>query len=447
MRFSALAIATVLACVSAGKVLKLEFTRDTIPNPQKQKKVVLPHGDEVHLSLPLTNDIVLYSAKIQIGTPEQEFLVQIDTGSSDLWVYDVDDVCNGGGCAVNGLFLTNQSSTFKELLPGQFAIGYGDNTYALGDWVEDTVTIEGVKIPKQQLGLAKNTTATPAILGIGLEGLESAQQEYTNVPRSLFDNGDIGSYTYSLFLNSLDATQGSVLFGGLDKSHFSGTLQTVPLISGNAFWITLSSVDVKSETNDKSTNALDVPGQVLLDSGTTLTYLPQQTYDTILEAWDIDVDNWYGPVLPQNKFEELKDAYLEYNLQGIVIKVSAQQLFSPVQSADDDPNVPYASYPNGQTAYGLLIQPNNGTEGLILGDSFLRSAYVIYDLPNLEVSLAQADYSGAESDIVPIEPGVGQVPGATPVSDWHSIYHSVPITTTVDYQPTTYLLQPQPTFT
>ncbi|AOW06956.1 YALI0F10549p [Yarrowia lipolytica CLIB122] len=443
MKFSILALTTLLAAVSAGKVIQLDFVRTTSSSPIRQKKITLPKGLKVDLAIPVENDLVLYSAKVQVGSPEQEFVVQVDTGSSDLWLYDSSDLCIGGGCKQYGLFNTNASSTFKDILPGKFGISYGDGSYAKGDWAEDTVTIQGVKIPKQQFGLAKNTTATPAILGIGLTGLEAAEKEYNNVPKSLYLNGDIGSYTYSLYLDDLEATQGSILFGGIDKSHFSGPLKTVPLISSYAFWVTLSRLDIKSETRNKTVNALDVPGQVLLDSGTTLTYLPTISYETILQDWGIDIDPDYGAIVPEYKLQKLQDEYLEYNLQGAKIKVSAAQLFAPAYTGDDLNTV--AIYPNGQKAYGFLVAPNgNSTEGLILGDSFLRSAYVVYDLPNLQISLAQADYSGGAPQIEPIDPGLNAVPGATPVRDWGAVYSNVPISTSVNYTPTTYTLSPRP---
>ncbi|KAG5362181.1 putative aspartic-type endopeptidase opsB [Yarrowia sp. C11] len=412
---------------------------------------MLPHGAKVDLTIPLENDLVFYSAKIQVGTPAQEFLVLVDTGSSDLWIYDTADVCNGvtgpkSDCVQYGLFNTSASSTYHELIPNNFSIGYGDGTYAKGDWGEDTVYIEGVPIPKQQFGLAKNTTSTPAILGIGLTPLEAADKEYINIPKSLFLNGDIGSYTYSLYLDDLEATQGSLLFGGIDKSHFSGPLKTVPLISYYAFWCTLSSLDIKSEkskSKKNTVNALNVPGAVLLDSGTTLTYLPEITLTTIMKTWNVDNDPDYGPVIPEYRLKELQDEYLEYNLQGAKIKVSASSLFMPAYTGDDLNTI--AVYPNGQKAYNLLLTSSgNDTDGLILGDSFLRSAYVVYDLPNLQISIAQADYSGGPPQIEAIDPGLNAVPGATPVRAWADTYHKVPIPTTVSYTPTTFTLSPRP---
>ena len=59
----------------------------------------------------------------------------------------------------------------------------------------------------------------------------------------------------------------------------------------------------------------------------------------------------------------------------------------------------------------------------MLGDTFLRSAYVVYDLDNNEISLAQTDFNSASDNIVEITNGTNGVPGATSVSN--------PVTTVV----------------
>ena len=51
----------------------------------------------------------------------------------------------------------------------------------------------------------------------------------------------------------------------------------------------------------------------------------------------------------------------------------------------------------------------------MLGDTFLRSAYVVYDIANNEISLAQTDFGSTRSDDV-LEIS-GTVPGATAVSN------------------------------
>lgn len=419
----------LFATLASARVIQLDFNRTSQSKPALSNSFA-------QVSLPLENDMWMYSTQIEIGTPPQLLTVELDTGSSNLWVFDASD---------DGQFEPNSSSTLKELYPGKFGAWYFDTTYATGDWVTDTVGFGGAELKNTQFGLAKHGNASNSIMGIGLESLEFTKHEYTNVPKALYLNGDISSYTYSLYLSSLEHTQGSILFGGIDTSRFSGPLKTLPMISTSRFEVTLSNINIKSESHNKSTNALNVTGQVILDSGYTYTYLSQQTYETILKTWKIDFDEGYGPIIPEYRVHELRDEYLEFNLQGAIIKVSALQLFGPVLTGDALNTV--ARYPNGQKAYGLKIRSHgNTTEGLTLGDSFLTSAYVVYNLADLQISLAQADYSDNEPNILPIEAGLNAVPGATPVEDWGAVYSNVPITTTVDYDPTEYTLSPRPVY-
>jgi hypothetical protein len=54
----------------------------------------------------------------------------------------------------------------------------------------------------------------------------------------------------------------------------------------------------------------------------------------------------------------------------------------------------------GQYRFGLRSTLSDGLNSL--GDTFLKSAYVVYDLKNWKIGLAAASYAGGKDDIVEI---------------------------------------------
>ncbi|KAH6853936.1 aspartic peptidase domain-containing protein [Chaetomium sp. MPI-CAGE-AT-0009] len=66
-----------------------------------------------------------YFATCRLGTPGQDLTLQLDTGSSDIWVpHSNAQVCrevSSGGCTL-GTFNPDESSSFKVVGQGQFDI-------------------------------------------------------------------------------------------------------------------------------------------------------------------------------------------------------------------------------------------------------------------------------------------------------------------------------------
>lgn len=74
----------------------------------------------------LISDIFSYYGSISIGNPSQLFNVQIDTGSSDLWVPSID--CKTTGCTQHRRFNGTKSSTFVNVPNSDFSLEYGSGT-------------------------------------------------------------------------------------------------------------------------------------------------------------------------------------------------------------------------------------------------------------------------------------------------------------------------------
>ncbi|KAL6454216.1 SAP8 Candidapepsin-8 [Candida maltosa Xu316] len=334
-----------------------------------------------YINVQLYNEDVSYSADITVGSNNQQQNVIIDTGSSDLWVVDSSATCQAQSgepsdyCKGSGTYSPG-SSTSVQKLGTAFNIAYGDGSSSKGTWVKDTVGISGVKITGQQLGDVTSTSVEQGILGIGLNTNEASSSVYDNVPITLKKQGYISTNAYSLYLNSPSATSGTLILGGIDNDKYSGSLVTLPLTSSTELRITTNSVTVGSKT-------VNINAGLLLDSGTTLTYLQSSVVSSIASAIGngISYDSSIGAYI----WSCNQSGSLTYNFpQGLKITVPYSDLTVPLYYSDGTVA--------DQCAFGILPDSAN-----ILGDNFLRHAYIAYNLDAKTVGLAPVVYTSSSS--------------------------------------------------
>lgn len=68
-------------------------------------------------------------------------------------------------------------------------------------------------------------------MGIGYDSNESGTAPngtYPSVMDNLVDQGIIARKAYSLYLNDLESNRGSVVFGGIDTTKYTGELVALP---------------------------------------------------------------------------------------------------------------------------------------------------------------------------------------------------------------------------
>lgn len=351
-----------------------------------------------------------------LGTPAQSVRMHLDTGSSDLWVNTAKStLCSAASrpCSFAGTYTANSSSTY-EYVGSWFNISYVDGSGASGDYVTDTITIGDTTIDGFQFGVGYQSTSEQGILGIGYAANEvqvgrAGKEPYENLPLKMVSSGQIQRNAYSLWLNDLDANTGSILFGGVDTAQFTGSLQTLPIQSNNGvfseFMITLTSLTIGN-----STIADDQALAVLLDSGSSLTYLPDSMVEGIYDQVDAQYDSSEGAAYVPCSLAD-STATLDFVFSGPKISVDMNELVLDLVTASGR----RPTFSNGVTACLFGISPaGSGTN--VLGDTFLRSAYVVYDLDNNEISLAQTNFNTTDSSIQEIPSGTG-IPDATAVTN------------------------------
>lgn len=351
----------------------------------------------------------LYFANASLGTPAQNFRLHIDTGSSDLWVNAVNSsLCQQGGnqCGESGTFNANDSKTYK-FVNDVFNISYADGSGAAGIYATDTFRFGGQEIKSLQFGIGYVSSSPEGILGIGYPINEVAVgraglNPYANLPQKLVDDGNINTNAYSLWLNDLDASTGSILFGGVDSDKYHGELQTLPIIPEQnvyaEFIIAMTGMGLNGNASSLFWNE-SVP--VLLDSGSSLMYLPDNVVRYLYSTFDAQYDASQGSALVDCNLAN-QEGSLDFSFSGVNISVPLNEL------------VIVAAISRGQPVCLLGVGPA-GNSVPVLGDTFLRSAYVVYDLENNEISLAQTNFNATTENIQEIQKGSDGVPDATAV--------------------------------
>lgn len=311
-------------------------------------------------------------------------------------------------CTDYGSYETDNSDTWSrnDTAP-EFYIQYADGTSATGVWGQDNMVFGDTNVTDLSFALVNHSDSAFGVLGIGLPGLESTYTglrvsgtpyQYENLPMRLVRQGLINKNVYSLYLNSPNANTGSILFGAIDKAKYLGQLETVPIVNVYdhvykdpiRLDVTMSGLSFQSSSQNESISSTSYPA--LLDSGTTLTYLPSDLLKRVTSLFSAQYSSLYGYYQLSCDFNT-DSAHIVFNFSGIKIKVPVSEF---VITAG-----------RNQCFLGIMEQTSQvaGTDYAVLGGNFLRSAYVVYDLDDYTISMAQANYSNNE-DIEVVESSI-----------------------------------------
>ncbi|KAL9615911.1 MAG: hypothetical protein Q9160_009159 [Pyrenula sp. 1 TL-2023] len=389
----------------------------------------------------LDNSEAYYYANLTIGTPPQKFRLSIDTGSSDIWVNAANStlcIKNYQNCSDSGAFRPQDSSTVK-VNNHNFIISYEDGSGASGDYLSDVLSLGGSSLKGFQFGIGYQSSSYQGVAGIGYQVNEASNihgaGQYLNLPFSMVKAGYINTPAYSLWLNDLSANTGSILFGGVDTAEYEGSLQTVPILTERTneyIEVVVGLTGVKFDDTDLSTvpptnssygplPSPSFPFAVLFDSGSSLVYLPPPIANAIFQittAIYSDDDNIaYVPC-------GLRDSTssITFSFGSAHVTVPLNELVLSYRLASKDP----IAYPDGTPAcvFGIAFSENLGTSDgapSVMGDAFLRSAYIVYDLENNQIGIAQTKFNasdkGDKGSIKEIVKGKDGIPDAKPAAN------------------------------
>lgn len=305
---------------------------------------------------------VSYNINIYLGDNRQLSTVALDTGSSDLWV--TSSTYTPGDSAQN---------TWNP-----FDIGYADGSTAQGYYYLDDLafsTLGNPTVLNFQFALVDSDLGG-GILGIADKNQEASIQTgsgtYNNLPWALQLEGFTPKASYSLYLGP-DRGSGTVIFGGIDTDKYTGTL-TKYSTTGGGQGVNVASINVNGDS-------ITANEPYILDSGTSLGFTSA--------AVQSQLDSLFNPtIVPQGDINyrqvscnQPTDKYVTFNFGQNLIKFS----FAELINHEDD----------GTCFLGFTTYQDYR----ILGDVFLRKAYVYYDLTDKTISLAEALYSSSSNII------------------------------------------------
>ncbi|KAG8790187.1 Type I transmembrane sorting receptor [Ceratobasidium sp. 428] len=315
-----------------------------------------------------SNDL-LWAGPITIGTPPQEFSIDFDTGSADLWVPN--DSCNTGGCGTHKKYKPSASSTSAEK-PGNFTIQYGDGSSVSGPVFSDKVTVAGLSVTDQYFSPVTteadrfSTDPTDGLMGLALSSISNIGKP--TFAENLASQGVVKKSIFSMYLASNNS---ELYFGGANTDKYTGEIHYAEL-SDKSFWITSGSASVS--------NGTAYSGPMIIDSGTTIIVGPNSS---VGKFWEKIPD-----ATPCSSTDCGADGFYSYPCASPpVVSVELAGQVWPISST----NLNLGTLPSNSTqCVGAIGGIDGGVPkgAWIMGDTFMKNVYTVFDLESSRVGFA-----------------------------------------------------------
>ncbi|GAN08429.1 aspartyl proteinase [Mucor ambiguus] len=353
------------------------------------------------------NEGAEYLINISVGTPAQNFTVSLDTGSSDLWVPSTS--CSEKECPYSR-FDPSKSSTLsivKDTPPFYIAYGIGSVN---GTFAKDNVRLGDAHISQQIFGLASSTqdlilmSSSPSngILGLGYPALTTGNVKYDPFLFRLHKEGLIQEPLFSISMGSVhdQGWTGELLLGGTNPEKYVGEIAYEPVWGENTYWMVGGkSVHIVKETTQSEVmlnNTFASVRGLIIDTGTTLTYMDHALADEIVRmvAGNVVLDQMSGVYLIDCgvRGDATTDYFLEFTMEKTKLVIPINDLILPlvggagVGGPDERDLCMFGIAPWMTTG---TSQKMNEKGWILIGDSVLRSTYLVFDMKNHQIGFAK----------------------------------------------------------
>ncbi|XP_011798184.1 PREDICTED: pepsin A-4-like [Colobus angolensis palliatus] len=271
----------------------------------------------------------------------------------------------------HNLFNPQDSSTYRSTSK-TVSINYGTSSMT-GILGYDTVKVGGISDTNQIFGLSETEPGFflyfapfDGILGLAYPSISSSGA--TPVFDNIWNQGLVSQDLFSVYLSADDKSGSVVIFGGIDSSYYTGSLNWVP-VSVEGYW----QISVDSITMNGEAIACSEGCQAIVDTGTSLLTGPTSPIANIQSDIGASENSDGEMVVSCSAISSLPD--IIFTINGIQYPVPPSAYILQSQG----------SCTSG--FQGMDVTTESG-ELWILGDVFIRQYFTVFDRANNRVGLA-----------------------------------------------------------
>jgi len=326
----------------------------------------------------------MYTGMVSAGTPSKDYQLVFDTGSADMWLFSE----NASSQKLNYVqYYDERASSTSKVLTTPWSIQYGKGS-ASGHLVQDDVVLAGLKASQVTFAEATQWSddfETPqmpldGLLGLAFSSVSSANAD--TVVDVLYKQGAIKERVFSFYLTPNGNPDGSAFVLGAPDLNYAaatgGELTYLDLASSQGMWLlSMQGVKLGEETLDFcSTDDC----AVLMDTGTSFIGMPTVDFIALAQHFqkvrsDCGLDAGSGLIRCESaSLDKLPD--ISFSLQGHFFTLKASDY-----------------YDTSQRVLGFMaidVGQSGGGGFWILGDTFLKTYYTVFDMDQRRIGIVGA---------------------------------------------------------
>lgn len=354
-----------------------------------------------------------YYGTVQIGTPPQEMQVVFDTGSSDFWVPSKGCLTESENCGSKKAFDATASTSYADVAQGaksDFNIVYGSGAVTGKFGVEKVTLAHDYTVEGQTFAMVDSTDGLGAlyesakfdgILGLAFPAISRDPGVNTLIP-NLKEKGVMDKAMFAFFLG--DNAEGELAIGGYNEERMEDptAINWVDLAQPAYWLVTMDGVKFGDTVIASS------PTGGIMDTGTSLIYGPQAEVMAMTAGMGAQYVPQVGlfligcdTTIPDLEFTLGGQGYTIPGDQLMVKDDSGMYCFftvavmqfggsSQVDTLDEDLEEKVVDeMKHLADAPTSPIPANLAGKTWLVGDTFLRTVYTIYDYDNEKMGFAK----------------------------------------------------------